>query len=66
MKKEMDYSIFMKKLQKIYENCGKKEMKPPSICIVNMLNHNKNKLSSEKRKENSRLKLISTNISLEI
>jgi hypothetical protein len=50
MKKEMDYFEFMKKLQKIYENCGKKEMKSPSICVVNILNHNKNKICFEKRK----------------
>lgn len=50
MKKEMDYFEFMQKLQKIYENCGKKEMKPPSICVVNILNHNKNKPCFEKRK----------------
>ena len=43
MKKEMDYFDFMKKLEKIYENCGKKEMVKPSVCVVNILNHNKNK-----------------------
>jgi hypothetical protein len=56
MKKEIDYSIFINKLQKIYENCVKKEMKPPSVCVVNMLNHNKNKLNSEERKAKSQLK----------
>lgn len=56
MKKEMDYSIFMDKLKKIYENCLKKEMKQPSTYIVNMLNHNKNKLNSEERKVKSQLK----------
>lgn len=56
MKKEMDYSIFMDKLKKIHENCLKKEMKQPSTYIVNMLNHNKNKLNSEERKVKSQLK----------
>ena len=56
MKKEMDYSIFMDKLKNIHENCLKKEMKQPSICVVNMLNHNKNKLNSEERKVKSQLK----------
>lgn len=56
MKKEMDYSIFMDKLKNIHENCFKKEMKPPSICVVNILNHNKNKLNSDKRKAISQLK----------
>lgn len=50
MKKEMDYFEFMKKLQKIYENCLNKEMKPPSICVVNILNHNKNKLCFQNQK----------------
>ena len=52
----MDYSAFMDKLKKIHENCLKKEMKLPSICVVNILNHNKNKLNSEERKEISQLK----------
>jgi hypothetical protein len=56
MKKEIDYSIFMNKLQKIYEKCIKKEMKHPSVYIVNMLNPNKNKLSSKERKAKSQLK----------
>ena len=56
MKKEMDYSIFMDKLKNIHENCLKKEMKQPSTYIVNMLNHNKNKLNSEERKVKSQLK----------
>jgi len=56
MKKEMDYSIFMDKLKKIYENCLKKEMKPPSVSVVNILNHNKNKLSAKECKEISKLK----------
>ena len=55
MKKEMDYSIFMDKLKNIHENCLKKEMKQPSTYIVNMLNHNKNKLNSEERKVKSQL-----------
>jgi hypothetical protein len=56
MKKEMDYSVFMDKLKKIYENCSKKEMKPPSICVVSILNHNKNKLNSYERRVISQLK----------
>ena len=60
MKKEMDYSIFMDKLKNIHENCLKKEMKQPSTYIVNMLNHNKNKLNSEERKVKSQLKKTTT------
>ena len=56
MKKEMDYSIFMDKLKSIHKNCLKKEMKPPSICVVNILNHNKNKLNSDERRAISQLK----------
>jgi len=56
MKKQMDYSVFMNKLKSIHENCLKKEMKLPSICVVNILNHNKNKLNSEERKVKSQLK----------
>jgi ribonucleoside-diphosphate reductase beta chain len=39
----------MDKLKNIHENCLKKEMKPPSICVVNILNHNKNKLNSDEQ-----------------
>jgi hypothetical protein len=39
----------------------KKEMKQPSTYIVNMLNHNKNKLNYEERKVKSQLKKTSTN-----
>lgn len=56
MKKQMDYSVFMDKLKSIHENCFKKEMKPPSICVVNILNHNKNKLNSDERRAISQLK----------
>lgn len=56
MKKQMDYSVFMDKLKSIHENCLKKEMKPPSICVVNILNHNKNKLNSDERRAISQLK----------
>jgi hypothetical protein len=56
MKKEIDYSVFIDKLKKIYKNCSKKEMKQPSTYIVNILNHNKNKLNSEERKVKSQLK----------
>jgi hypothetical protein len=31
-------------------------MKPPSICVVNILNHNKNKLNSDERRAISQLK----------
>ena len=52
MKKEMDYLLFMNKLKKIYENCENKEMKVPSVCVINMLNHNKNKLCSTQKRSN--------------
>jgi hypothetical protein len=50
MKKQTDYDVFMDRLQKIYENCVKKEMKPPSTRITNILHCNKMKLSYIERK----------------
>ena len=52
MKKEMDYLLFMNKLKKIYENCKNKEMKAPSVYVINILNHNKNKLFSTQTRSN--------------
>jgi hypothetical protein len=50
MKKESDYDVFLAKLQKIYENCVKKEMVKPSVTVTNILNCNKSKLSYDERK----------------
>lgn len=52
MKKEMDYLCFMNKLKKIYEHCQNKEMKIPSVYVINILNHNKNKLCSTQKRSN--------------
>lgn len=63
MKKEMDYLLFMNKLKNIYQNCENKEMKVPSVCVINMLNHNKNKhCFTQKRSNVSKTNNLPNNI----
>ena len=53
MKKDFDFFLFLERLEKIYENCSKKELKTPSVRIINIMNCNITRLSRDDRRSAS-------------
>jgi len=50
MKKDFDFFLFLERLQKIHENCSKKELKQPSARIINIMNFNETRLGRDERR----------------
>ena len=56
MKKDFDFFLFLERLEKIYANWSKKELKPPSVRIINIMNVNETRLSRDERRPASESK----------
>jgi hypothetical protein len=50
MKKDFDFFLFLERLEKIYQNCSKKELKMPSARIINIMNCNNMRLGRDERR----------------
>ena len=56
MKKDFDFFLFLERLEKIYENCSKKELKNQSVRIINIMNRNNTRLTRDERRSASESK----------
>jgi hypothetical protein len=56
MKKDFDFFLFLERLEKIYQNCSKKELKTPSARIINIMNCNNTRLGRDERRSASESK----------